>query len=369
MPIRGVPKLSKLGKTIPTIQQVAEQAGVSRATVSRAFGAPNLLKDETVAAVHAVAERLGYVPNHTARALSTGRTGNIALVVPDIVNAFFAALMRGAEGRARQEGYATFLGDSDETPELEDTLLRKLAPQVDGFVLVSSRLPEERIREHAARRPVVLVNRDVADVPRVLIDSGPSYTAGVDLLADLGHCCIAYVAGPELSWSNGQRARAVSDAAERRDVRLLQIATTRPSFEAGQDCVAPLLAGGATAALAFDDVMAQGIVAGMAARGLAVPHDFSVIGCDDVTAERTNPPLTSVSVGCATAGDRAVAVLLEMLGGAAPREPRLVLPTELIPRATTARAPAQHRSQARAACSEAVSPPIATRGIVAAGSQ
>ena len=334
-------------KSVPTISQVAEAARVSRATVSRTFGAPHLLSRDTVARVRAVAEQLGYVPNQTARALSTGRAGNIALVVPDITNAFFAALMRGAQARARQEGYATFLGDSDETPDLEDMLLRKLAAQVEGFVLVSSRLCEERIRDHAGRRSFVLVNRDVAGLPRLLIDTGPRYTEAVDHLAALGHRRIAYVSGPHLSWSNGQRAQAVAEAARRHGIELFEPRTCRPSFEAGQACAPLLLAAEVTAALAFDDVVAQGLMAGLAGRGIAVPGDFSVIGCDGVIAPTIYPPLSSVAVHCASAGEQAVDLLMAVLRGVVPGAPRIELPSELVLRATTARAPVFRGTEAR----------------------
>ncbi|MDQ0394489.1 LacI family DNA-binding transcriptional regulator [Labrys monachus] len=309
---------------------------MSRATVSRAFGQPHLLSRDTVELVLGVARRLGYVPNHTARALSTGRAGNIALVVPDITNSFFAALMRGAQAKARDEGYATFLGDSDEMPDVEDMLLTKLAAQVDGFILVSSRLSEESILEHAKRRPFVLINRDVAQLPHLLIDTGPSYAQAVEHLAGLGHRSLAYVAGPTLSWSNRERHAAVEATARRLGIGLVRIETSRPSFEAGQACAGELIAAGVTAALAFDDVMAQGIMAGLAGRGLAVPRDFSLVGCDGVLATTTYPPLTSVETHCFAAGTQAVALLFEVLRGAAPPHAGLRLPTELIIRQTTA---------------------------------
>src|SRR5882757_3587910 len=84
----------------PTIRLVAKEAGVSQATVSRAFTQPNLLTAATVAKVRQATERLGYVPNQVARALSTGRSGNIALILPDVANPFFSALMRGAQAQA-----------------------------------------------------------------------------------------------------------------------------------------------------------------------------------------------------------------------------------------------------------------------------
>jgi LacI family transcriptional regulator len=323
-------------KEVPTISDVAAAAKVSRATVSRAFGQPHLLNARTVELVRSVGERLGYVPNHTARALSTGRAGNIALVVPDITNPFFAALMRGAQARARDAGYATFLGDSDETPELEDILLTKLSAQVEGFVLASSRLAKERVLEHARRRPLVLINRDVPGLPRLLIDTRPGFARAVEHLAALGHRAIAYVAGPAISWSNRERHAAAARTAKRLGLRLVRIPTSRPSFEAGQACTESLLAADVTAALAFDDVTAQGIMAGLADRGLSVPGDMSLVGCDGILAPMIYPPLTSIATHCGQAGERAVGLLLESLGGKRRSGERLSLATELIIRATTA---------------------------------
>lgn len=324
----------------PTLSEVADAANVSSATVSRAFGRPELLNRETVERVHSAAARLGYVPNHAARALSTGRVGNIALIVPDITNPFFAAVMRGGQARAREQGYATFIGDSDEAPELEDMLLGKLAGQVEGFILASSRLPSGRILEHARRRPFVLINRDLPKIPRLLVDTGPSYARAVELLASLGHRAIAYVAGPTRSWSNRQRHNAVSETAQRLGIQLVRIATSRPSFEAGQAATSELIEAGVTAALAFDDVMAQGIMAGLAACGISVPADFSVVGCDGVLAPTVYPPLTSVAAHCAEAGAQAVDLLVEAMQGKAPANKRIVLSTELVIRMTTASRPA-----------------------------
>src|SRR5215212_11112853 len=108
---------------MPTISQVAKAAGVSPATVSRTFNRPELLSHATLKRVRGVAEKLGYVPNQVARALSTGRAGNIALIVPDIANPFFPPLIRAAQAHADRVGYAVFLGDSDEQPEREEVLL------------------------------------------------------------------------------------------------------------------------------------------------------------------------------------------------------------------------------------------------------
>ena len=337
-------------KSVPTIKQVAEAAGVSRSTVSRAFGAPHLLSRVTVDAVRTAADRLGYVPNQTARALSTGRAGNIALVVPDITNPFFAAVMRGAQAQARDRGFATFLGDCDETPELEDILLAKLASQVDGFVLVSPRLERARIEAHRARHPLVMVNRDLEGFSRLLVDTSGGYARAVEHLAALGHRSIVYVAGPALSWSNAQRLEAVAQTAGRTGLSFCEVPTSRPSFEAGQACVEAVLSCGATAALTFDDTVAQGVMAGLAERGLSVPADFSVVGCDGIIAPMIYPGLSSVTIACAAAGRQAVDLLVAQLEGArSAAAEKLVVAAEFIARATTARPaePAQASAPAR----------------------
>ena len=331
----------------PTIRDVAAAAGVSTATVSRAFGRPDLLRPATVARVRAVADELGYLPNVVARALSTGRHGNIALVVPDIANPFFPPLMRGAQQAADAAGYCMFLGDSDENSAREDVLLEKFGRQVGGFVLASPRMSAARIRGHAERRPIVLVNRDIATIPRVLLDTASGVTAAVEHLADLGHRRIAYVSGPPGSWANQQRRHAVRRSGAAHGLEVVTVAARRPSYAAGVGCVPVLRTSGVSAVVAFDDVMAQGILAGLSDAGVAVPEEFSVVGCDDVLAATTSPRLTTVSGPTAEAGRAAVELLLRGLAHDDVRDARVVLDTRLILRATTgprARARRQRRS-------------------------
>jgi LacI family transcriptional regulator len=243
--------------------------------------------------------------------------------------------MRGAQARAYQLGYATFLGDSDETQEIEDLLLGRLATQVDGFVLASPRLDEQRIRAHACRRPLVVINRDVEGISRVLVDTAVGFVQAVHHLAELGHRCIAYVGAPRASWSNEQRTRAVVETGEKLGIDVVRIAAVRPSHEAGRSCVERFLKSGATAVLAVDDVVAQGMMAGLADRGLSVPGDFSVVGCDDVVATTTYPPLTTVSAHCSNAGSDAVDLLMAALNKASSAPECRVITGQLVLRATT----------------------------------
>jgi LacI family transcriptional regulator len=322
-------------RTRPTINQVAEAAGVTKSSVSRAFTRPEMLSEETVRKIFAAAETLGYVPNQTARALSTGKHGNIALIVPDVANPFFPPLIRAAESEADRSDYCVFLGNSDEKPIQEDKLIGRFGGQVEGFLLVSSRLSDEQIISHAARRPVVLINRDVDGIPRVLIDSATGVTQAVEHLSSLGHRKLVYVGGPHGSWSNKQRRGAVRRAAKELGIEVAVIANEYPAFEAGRRIVPNILASGATAAIAFDDLTAQGMLAELLARGIAVPEQLSVVGCDDVLGATTYPSLTSVSNRSVEAGKTALALLVDILENQAIRDVRYVLSTTLVVRSTT----------------------------------
>jgi LacI family transcriptional regulator len=318
-----------------TISQVAAAAGVDRSSVSRAFSRPELLRAETVARIKAVAEEMGYVPNHSARALSTGRHGNVALIVPDVANPFFPPLIRAAQNEADRSDFCVFLGNTDEDVRQEEKLLGRLAGQVEGILLASPRLSDERIRAHAAIKPLVLINRDVPGIPRVLIDSGSGVAEAVAHLAGLGHRRIVYVSGPAASWSNRQRRAAVRKAASELGLEMQMLPAQVPTYEAGQRVVPAILATGATGVVAFDDLLAQGILVGLAERGIGVPSELAVVGCDDVLGAATYPPLTTVSNRSSEGGRIAISLLLDMLNTHAVRDVRYVLETHLVVRSTT----------------------------------
>jgi len=319
-----------------TIRQVAEVAGVARSSVSRAFTQPGMLSTETVERIKKAAEALGYVPNHTARALSTGRHDNVGLIVPDITDPFFPPLIQAAQLEADRSDFCIFLGNTEENPKQEDKLVGRFARQVEGLVLASSRLSEEIIRAHAAQMPLVLINRDIEGIPRVLIDSSPGMHEAVAHLARLGHRKIAYVSGPPNSWSDKQRRAAIFSAAAMLDVAVEAVPAVRASYKSGRDAVSTILAKGATGAVAFDDLTAQGVLTGLAEKGVSVPDDFSLIGCDDVPGRVTYPALTSASSRSKEAGRAAVSLLFEMLRSQAIRDVRYVLETNLVVRETTA---------------------------------
>src|SRR6185437_12353436 len=161
------------GSTVPvTIRDVARASGVHVSTVSRTFSAPHLVNAETRSRVLSTAESLGYRPNRAARALITGRTHNIGLIVADIANPFFPPLIKAAESQARQRDYHLFVADTNEDPVAEEQLVHALAKQVDGVLLCSPRVGNHVIEELRREVPLVVINRLVDGSPTVVMDVG-----------------------------------------------------------------------------------------------------------------------------------------------------------------------------------------------------
>ena len=302
-----------------------------------------MLNPETVARIREAAEQLGYTPNHSARALSTGKHGNLALMVPDVANPFFPPMIRAVQNEADRQDYCVFLGNSDEDPRQEERLLGRFAGQVEGIVLASSRLSDERIRAFADIKPLVLINRDVAGIPRVLIDSGAGVAEAVGHLAQQGHRRLAYISGPSSSWSNKQRRAAVKKAATELELDVVTSVAQVPSYEAGRRAVSFVLESGATAAVAFDDLTAQGMLTELRQRDISVPRDIAVVGCDDVVGATAYPPLTTVSNRAGEAGQIATRLVLDIMATRAVNDVRYVLETHLVVRDTTVRPVAHNR--------------------------
>lgn len=320
------------GSVAVTITEVADAAQVSRSTVSRVFSRPELLRPETVDRVRRIAEQLGYRPNPSAKALSTGRMSAFGIVVPDIENPFFPPLIRSASARATESEIAVLIADTQEDPALEAAALGRLATRTDGVVLASSRQTQTAILEWSRRLRLVLVNRDIPGIPRVLVDTGQGVGHAVEHLAALGHRHIAYLVGPRHSWSNRERRGAIIKTAKILGLKVSLIKGFGPTYDDGLRSAAPVLASGATAVIAFDDLMAHGAMAGFVQAGLQVPQQMSVVGCDSFLATKTYPQLTSVRSRSEEAG----VVAVDLLTGPLDPRARVVVTGELVIRDTTA---------------------------------
>lgn len=298
-----------------TIQDVAKAAGVSPSTVSRALSSPEMVREETRARVRAVAESLGYRPNLAARGLITGKTANIGVIVPDLTNPFFPSMLRGVQARAREADHAVFLADSQEDGAEEARLVAAMAKQVDGVVMCASRMDQPLLDKVLGLIPIVFINRAVTGQPSVIMDNAGGMRQAVDHLAALGHRRIAYLNGPRSSWTNKERRKGLRRA-DKHGIKVTHLGPFAPRFEAGQQAADLVIAAKVTAVVAYNDVMALGVLARLAERGVAVPAEMSVVGCDDISfAAMATPALTTVDLGGERAGRAAVDILLNIMAG------------------------------------------------------
>lgn len=322
----------------PTIYDVAEAAKVAPSTVSRAFSRPGRVNAATAERIRQVAADLGYRTNPPARALPDRRTSMITLAISDITNPFYFEIIRGAQAAAEQAGYTMLLADAHESDRFEREALERAVPTVDGIVLASTRMSDSAITMIAKQRPMVVLNRAVADVPSVVTDAPGGMRQAIEHLAALGHREVTYVAGPSASWTDGRRWLALRDASAELGVRVRRIGPYPPTTPGGALAAGDLLSEPASAVVAFNDLMAIGLMRGLAARGVRVPEDISVLGFDNIfAADLVTPRLTTIASPLRVIGTTAVRHLLAIVGGArAHTGDPVVVPARLVVRESTA---------------------------------
>lgn len=319
-----------------TITDVAAAAGVATSTVSRAFTNPDRVNRHTREHVLAVAEDLGYAPNPAARALESGRTNTLALLVPDITNPYFSGVIKGAERAAVAAGLTLVLGDTSENPAQEEQLVRRLGPAVDGFVLSASRLPDDALRRAAELSPIALVNRATPGVACVVADFDSGTRQIVDHLASLGHRSLVFLGGPPESWSGARRWAGLQYAASGANMRATRFGPYVPTLGGGPAAADAVLAAQATAVVAHNDMLAIGVMLRLAERGVSVPGDISVVGFDNIVgSDFCSPTLTTLAERTEDAGARAVEAVVAQVHARAAEPPTRVLPTQLVVRRST----------------------------------
>ena len=252
---------------------------------------------------------MGFVPNRAAQVMKTGRTGNIAVIVPDITNPHFASMVRAVERAAREGDLQVLLADTSEHPREEIRAAQTFLHDVDGFVVLSPRQLHRELDALGAK-PAVFVNRPVAKYGSVLLRSAPAVHEAMLHLAALGHRRLAFLGGPSGSWAATERRAAVRKTGAGSDLEVVMVDAAAPTFEAAADAIGALRQSGATAVIAFNDQMALGVIAALARMGVIVPSDLSVIGIDDVPmAAMVAPSLTTIGLPSEEAGAAAVAML------------------------------------------------------------
>jgi len=334
-----------------TLRDVAEAAGVHTATASRALNpkARQLVNPETVRRVMRAAESLGYQPNPIARGLKTAKSSTVGLVIPDLTNPLFPPIVRGIETVLESAGYSALIVNTDNDPEREQSLIESLrSRQVEGLIVATARLDHPLLRQLQEQDvKIVLINRRIEglQMPFVVGDDARGIALAVQHLVELGHTRIAHIAGPRITSTGVERSRAfrhaVRDYGAEEDPALI-VECAHWSEADGAASMRELLdrETGCTAVVAGNDLIALGCYDVFAERGISCPEDISVIGFNDMPfLDKMRPPLTTVGVPHHELGAEAARMLLDCIDQPE-RHPRsLLLPVNLVVRASTAPPP------------------------------
>ncbi len=296
-------KISKDGKY--TLKDLAEYTGFSKSTISRVFNNPDKVKKATLNKIQKAVNELDYQPSRVAQRLrhGQGKAKVIGLIIPDIMNPFFANLARGVEDVAHPQGYSLILNNSDEDMNRQKNcidILRKEA--VDGIILPPVNDSNNNIRDLLeAGIVVVCVDRKVQGTPvdSVVSDNRLGAYKAVSHLITLGHRRIAYISGISGISTSRERLQGYKDALREHDIEIVEEIILRGNSkqESGKQLTQQLLslANPPSALFTGNNLMTQGALIACSQLGTKIPKDLVLVGYDDVPwAEALNPPPTVI---------------------------------------------------------------------------
>lgn len=311
-----------------SIKDVAAEAGVSVATVSRVLNSHPSVSPDAKARVLAAVDALGYRPNAVARSLRTDQTRTLGLIISDVLNPYFTALARSVEEEARALGYSVIIGNADERPELQDHHIRTLLDRrIDGLLVSPTDGGSPQILD-AARggTPMVFVDRWIpgVDVPVVRADGCPAVRDLVAHLHRLGYRRLAIIAGPAATTTGSERVEAFRDALGELGLPLPDAYIGQGDFQAdsGRRATERFLALPEPPDVIFaaDNLMALGALDAIRARGLRVPQDIALAAFDDIPwFVHTDPPVTAIAQPTGDLGRAAVRALVDVIEGRPPQ--------------------------------------------------
>lgn len=302
-----------------TIYDIAKLAGVNASTVSRALGNPGRVSAKTRKLVEEAATELNFSANPLARALPTGRTCMVGLIVADITNPSYFDIIRGAQAAAAALSLTLVLAESAESGSTEAVVAERMQSSTDGIILATPRMSDPEIHALSQTKPVAVINRCVDGVDSVVPDVEPGIGEAVRHLASNGHRKIAFLSGSARSWMSARRWDSFRSACEWSRCEAPLIPTTAPTAEGGRRAARDVIASGATAALCYNDLLAVGLMQELQAGGVKVPDDFSVVGFDNIFgSDFTTPALTTIASPFSDCGKAALGLLLAAFPGARP---------------------------------------------------
>lgn len=312
-----------------TIYDIAKEANVSVATVSRVLNDTAPVKASTREKIMAIIRKHQFQPNALARSLLKKETGMIAIVLPDITNPFFPEVFWGAQNEARDKGYTFFLCDTEGDYGRESEFLSILREKrVDGIIFMGGRInlskcpPElaQELTELSNHLPIVLVNGNVprGGLPRVYTDEASGAALAAQHLIDIGHREIAFLGGAEHMSTTMVKVKAYRKTLEANGIAYREelVRFGGYSIKDGKEAMRVLIDSGErlTAVCCVNDYTAIGAIKAAVEQGLRVPEDVSIVGFDDTPlAEAILPELTTVSQNTHELGKTAVEMLHELI--------------------------------------------------------
>jgi len=332
-----------MDKQTITIYDVAREANVSMATVSRVVnGNPNV-KPATRKKVLEVIDRLDYRPNAVARGLASKKTTTVGVIIPDVTNIYFSSLARGIDDVATMYKYNIILANSDENGQKEIQVLNTLlAKQVDGVIFMGNQITDSIRTEFArSKTPIVLAGSVDPDeqVASVNIDYVEAIDEATSALVRHGNEKIAFVTGSLNEPINGQYRlkgykKALAQAKIAYDPNL--VFETEYSYKAGEAIWDRVKAAGATAAVIGDDELAIGLLNGAGDDGVNVPDDFELITSNDSKlTEISRPKMSSITQPLYDIGAVAMRLLTKMMNKEDIDNQTILLPYGIVERGTT----------------------------------
>lgn len=305
-----------------TIRDVAKEAGVSVATVSRALNGHTNVTKETREAIEAAAKALNFVPHSGARSLTIRQTDTIGVILPDLFGEFFSEIIRGIDMIAHGAGKHLLLGNMHGSSHETTSAIRAMRGRVDGLLLMPPDSTAELLTDHLdPGMPTVLLNAQAggSDVPFVAVDNYHGARAITEHLIDCGRRRIVHIAGPKHNRDARERLRGFTDAMREKAGETQPVVLPGDFTEgAGREAARLLLAGQvpADAVFASNDVMAVGLISVLDEAGVAIGRDMLVAGFDDIPlARHITPRLTTMQSNMAQLGSTAAMLLLRMLRG------------------------------------------------------
>ncbi len=323
-----------------TVYDIAKEANVSPATVSRVLTGNARVSEEKRKSVEEIIEKYNFQPNAIARSLFKKQTKIIGFVLPDITNPFFSTVYLGIEKYAVNAGYTMMLCDSMSSHELEFTHLRTLAEkQVDAIVFMGGRVNEvktnpkyaDEMNQILARTPIVIVNGKMTGVDcyKIVTDEEKGIAQLVDYLVSLGHREIGILGGTSNVTATKIKHEAFAKALSKHKIEVNKrwIITKGFSMESGYECMRRLLMmkERPTAVLTISDFVAIGAIRAAKEAGLRVPQDISITGFDGTyISEIIDPHLTTVSQNYNAIGKAIIETIDEIVDGKMPQKEKII---------------------------------------------